>query len=175
VLTRCHVARTAKASSLAICRGRGKACCRSHLRQFRSLGSFSRRVAGRTPTASSRSRDNFLPLPHCRPSGRPARAAAPLGARRARVDRRRELDDVSSGPLLVGRRRLHRLAFAIMTASVIDPVELVNATRLDHRNATGSCGLVGSVISRITGRRHLSVSQPRVPFPIAELIWQHTG
>jgi len=62
-----------------------------------------------------------------------------------------------------------------MTASVIDPVELVNATRLDHRNATGSCGLVGSVISRITGRRHLSVSQPRVPFPIAELIWQHTG
>jgi hypothetical protein len=128
--------------------------------------SFSRRVAGRTPTASSRSRDNFLPLPHCRPNGRPARAAAPLGARRARVDRRRELDDVSSGPLLVGRRRLHRLAFAIMTASVIDPVELVNATRLDHRNATGSCGLVGSVISRITGRRHLSASHPAFRSPL---------
>jgi len=31
-----------------------------------------------------------------------------------------------------------------MTASVIDPVELVNATRLDHRNATGSCGLVAA-------------------------------
>jgi hypothetical protein len=33
------------------------------------------------------------------------------------------------------------LAFAIMTASVIDPVELGNANR---RNATGSCGLVAA-------------------------------
>jgi hypothetical protein len=104
-------------ASLAICRGRGKACRRLHLREFRSLGRFRGVSRGglrqlRPDRATAVPLRDFRPL---RPAGyweqRP-----PLGARRARVDRRRELDEVLARACAC--RASSSSSFGIMTASV---------------------------------------------------------